>query len=143
MLSVQDHTRSRYNIIKGLLRRAFNGESGYTLPEMKDMIAVRLARARDIPEGHKVILAAIRAVEKDNRDYNDTLLAAGIAQEDITPPSRTLTRLSIAERLAGRAVSYQTTAPVPREYNLRRIARCKELPSAFNQRPVTLIPRMW
>ena len=100
--------RSRTTIVKGLLRRAFNGESGYTLEQMKAMIAERLARARDIPEAQRLVLEVIRAVEKDCRDYETTMKDAGVPAEEITPPSRALKNLSISERLNGRAVSYHT-----------------------------------
>ncbi len=100
--------RSRTTIVKGLLRRAFNGESAYTLEQMKAMIAERLARARDIPEAQRLVLEVIRAVEKDCRDYETTMKDAGVPAEEITPPSRALKNLSISERLNGRAVSYHT-----------------------------------
>lgn len=136
-------TRSRTTIIKGLLRRAFNGESQRSLPEMKTMIARRLQNARDLPEGHRHILAAIRAVEKDQHDYRKALMAAGVASADIPAPSRTLTRLSVNERLAGRKVFYESALPDgARPLSVDRIARCREMPAHLNPRPTTFTPQV-
>lgn len=124
--------RSRTTIVKGLLRRAFNGESGYTVQEMKAMIAARLERARDVPDGHKIVLAAIKAVEKDYRDYREALLAAGVNANEIEPESRALKALSVRERLNGRAVTY---------HNAVEIMQCEEVRPDLNPARISLLPR--
>ena len=126
--------RSRTTIIKGLLRRAFNGESGYTLQQMKTMIAARLERAREMPEGHRMILAVIRAVEQDNRDFRQSLRDAGVSEEEIGPDSRALKVLSIRERLNGRNVSY---------HNAVEVLKCEEVRPDLNPARITLMPKMW
>lgn len=126
--------RSRTTIIKGLLRRAFNGESGYTLQQMKTMIAARLERARDVPEGHRMILAVIRAVEKDSRDFRQALRDAGVTEEEIGPDSRALKVLSIRERLNGRNVSY---------HNAVEALKCEEVRPDLNPARITLMPKVW
>jgi hypothetical protein len=112
-MSINDQpVRTREELIKGLLQRAFNGQSRYSVAEMQAEIDARLTRARDVPEGHQAILKIIRAVEKDNKDYAQALRQAGVAEKDIPPESRALRNLSIQERLAGKEnLSYQTTAP--------------------------------
>lgn len=134
MLFNQTLVRSRTTIAKGLLRRAFNGESAYTVPQMKALIAARLERARDMPEGHRVILAVIRSVEKDNRDYVQALRDAGVPDSEIPKESRALKTLSIRERLNGRNVSYQTEVDMP---------KCEEVRPDLNPARVTLMPKMW
>ena len=126
--------RSRTTIIKGLLRRAFNGESGYTLQEMKAMISARLERARDVPDGHRFILAVIRAVEKDNHDYKQALRDGGVPESEIPRDSRALTALSVRERLEGRNVSYHTEVDMP---------RCEEVRPDLNPARITLMPKVW
>jgi hypothetical protein len=128
--------RSRTTIVKGLLRRAFNGESAYTLEQMKAMIAERLARARDIPEAQRLVLEVIRAVEKDCRDYETAMKDAGVPAEEITPPSRALKNLSISERLNGRAVSYHT---VPE--SVQAVSADLEVRPDLNPARITLTPR--
>ena len=130
-----NHTlvRSRTTIAKGLLRRAFNGESGYTVKEMKALIAARLERARDLPEGHKIVLAAIRAVEQDCREYRQALRAAGVSDEDIGPDSRALKALSVLERLNGRQVTYHNAVDA--------MPRCEEARPELNPARITLLPR--
>lgn len=109
-LTGRDPVRSRMKLIKGLLRRAFNGQSRFTVPEMKAEIAARLERAREMPEGHEKIMNIIRKVEADIRENRETLRASGASEEEIGPDSRALRNLSIQEHLNGRAVMYRDRA---------------------------------
>jgi hypothetical protein len=127
--------RSRTSIVKGLLRRAFNGESGYTLAEMKEKISFHLTRARDMPEGHAALLQIIHAVEQENRDRRAILRSAGLTDDDIGPDSRALRNLSIIERMAGRKdASYATVVALP---------LCDEVRPELNPAPVALMYRPW
>ena len=127
--------RSRTTIVKGLLRRAFNGESGYTLAEMKEKIAFHLTRARDMPEGHAALLGIINAVEQETRERRAVLRSAGLTDADIGPDSRALRNLSILERMAGReGASYVTTVALP---------LCDEVRPDLNPLPVALMYRPW
>jgi hypothetical protein len=113
-MAINDQTvRSRQTLVDNLLRRAFNGQSRFgDVTAMQAEIDARLTRARDVPEGHKAILAIIRSVEQDSRDYREALKAAGVRDEDIAPESRALKVLSIRERLSGKTgIFYETAAP--------------------------------
>jgi hypothetical protein len=133
--SEKDAVRSRLNIIRGLLRRAFNGQSKYTVPEMKAEIARRLERAREMPESHKAILAVIRTVENDFREYRDALKAAGLTDEEIGPDSRALKTLSIRERLDGKETTYLN--------NEADKLFCGDARPDLNPAPCMLSPRPW
>lgn len=112
-MSYTDNVRSREDIINGLLSRAFNGQSRFGgVAELRQEIDRRLNRAREMPDGHKALLQLIRSVEKDNQDYRQALVEAGVAEKDIAPESRALRNLSIRERMNGQAgLSYQTAPP--------------------------------
>lgn len=132
----KDCVRTRYTLIKGLLRRAFNGESRYTVPEMKEQIAIRLQRARDVPEGHKQILAVIREVENESREYRNMMKQAGLSEEELGTESRGLRNLTVRERMAGKQISYM--------FNETAKLFCAPVRPDLNPAPLILaLPEPW
>lgn len=138
--------RSRTALVRGLLRRAFNGESKYTVPEMKAEIAARLNRARDVPEGHKVILNIIRQVEGELAKNREILKSAGLTDAEIGAPSRALTRLSITEKLMEAAgdTRLQKTATNYGDAVDTSVLFCEEaIAEDEHAAAVVLSPRLW
>lgn len=78
---------------------------------MKALIAERLSRSRTLSEGEKTLLGAIRAVEKETRDFRAAQVAAGVPAEKLGPESRALMRLQLAEKLAGKGGTVYLTLP--------------------------------
>lgn len=151
--------RSRLDLKKKLLRKAFDGHSSRTPAQMIALITEHLRRAREIPDEHQQELDDIRAVKEEILDClrraqpfeippelepyiaeerarlhkeRAEMIENGIPMEYLPDISEGLIRLNAIEKMNGSGQRWEDAPKDEDEKRIRDLARLKPSPNGPN-----------